>query len=141
MGKMILDQIKLTKLKKIKNLDGDVFHGLKKTESSYFGVGEVYFSWINKGSIKGWKLHKEMISNLIVPFGLVKFVFYDNDGNYRDFTIGDEHYSRLTVPPNIWFGFMGIGENSSLVANIASIEHASEEVISKDLSQIQYDWK
>ena len=52
MGKMILDQIKLTKLKKIKNKDGDVFHGLKKTESSYFGVGEVYFSWINKGSIK-----------------------------------------------------------------------------------------
>tara|TARA_B100001094_G_scaffold332348_1_gene404019 strand:- start:1242 stop:1658 length:417 start_codon:yes stop_codon:yes gene_type:complete len=137
---MILEKIKLTKLKKINNKDGNLFHGLKKTENSYFGFGEVYFSWINKGSIKGWKFHKEMISNLIVPMGEVKFVFYDNYGNYKDFTIGNNDYNRITVPPNIWFGFMGIGKPSNLVVNIASIEHDDSEVISKDLSEIKYDW-
>ena len=141
MDKMILEEIKLTKLKQIKSRDGDLFHGLKRTENSYFGVGEVYFSWIKKDSIKGWKFHKEMISNLIVPMGDVKFVFYDNFGNYKEFTIGNNNYSRLTVPPNIWFGFMRISEPSNLVVNVASIEHDDTEVISKDLSEIKHDWK
>ena len=138
---MILEKIKLTKLKQIKNDAGDLFHGLKKTENSYCGFGEVYFSWIKKNSIKGWKFHKEMTSNLIVPIGEVKFVFYDNFGNYKDFIIGNNDYSRLTVPPNIWFGFMGISEPTNLVVNIASIEHDDREIVSKDLSEIKYDWK
>tara|TARA_B110000483_G_scaffold181144_1_gene214219 strand:+ start:489 stop:911 length:423 start_codon:yes stop_codon:yes gene_type:complete len=140
MGKIILEKIKLTKLNKIKNKNGDLFHGLKKTESSYSGFGEVYFSWINKDSIKGWKFHNEMISNLIVPLGEVKFVFYDNYGNYKEFNIGNNDYSRLTVPPNIWFGFMGIGEPTNLVVNIASIEHDDREVVIKDLNEIKHDW-
>ena len=140
MGKIILEKIKLTKLNKIKNKNGDLFHGLKKTESSYSGFGEVYFSWINKDSIKGWKFHNEMISNLIVPLGEVKFVFYDNHGNYKEFNIGNNDYSRLTVPPNIWFGFMGIGEPTNLVVNIASIEHDDREVVIKDLNEIKHDW-
>ena len=46
--------------------------------------------------------------NLIVPFGKVKFVFYD-DLNYPDYLKKQLVLKiiRGSVPPGIWFGFMG----------------------------------
>ena len=68
-----LKNIKILKLKKFKNLKYFEVQNDKYLENS----AEIYFSWINKKAIKGWKLHKKMSMNLVVPIGKVKFVFYD----------------------------------------------------------------
>jgi len=137
-----INGVTLTPLKRIEHEKGDVLHGMKKSEDSFFGFGEAYFSTVIKGEVKAWKCHKKMVLNLIVPVGAVKFVIKDAIDINRTFEtiLSKDNYSRLTIQPGLWFGFMGIGDGLNLVTNIASIEHDPEEVERKELSEIRYEW-
>ena len=143
MGIVSLDDICVTKLKQISTPGGDVMHALKASDSGLKTIGEVYFSWIEPKAIKAWKCHKNMTLNLVVPLGEVRFVFYlaKPKEEFRVETIGAERYVRLTVPPGIWFGFQGNASVSSLVMNIANLEHDQDEVLKKKISKIDYDWR
>ena len=68
-----MDGVILTKLKQVNHPKGDIFQGMKKSDIGFDGFGEAYFSNINQGEIKGWKRHKEMTLNLIVPTGAVSY--------------------------------------------------------------------
>ena len=106
MGKSLLNKIKVTPLKIIKSPLGNVMHALKKKELNNWVFGEAYFSKIKFDKIKSWKYHLKMTLNLVVPYGKVKFVFYSSrEDLFRVIEIGEKQYSRLTVPPKIWFGF------------------------------------
>jgi dTDP-4-dehydrorhamnose 3,5-epimerase len=113
-------------------------------DPGFAGFAEVYFSFINTGFIKGWKLHKRMTMNLVVPVGSVRFVFYNpmKSGNTKFSTeeIGESRYVRITVPPGIWFAFQGCGVGSSLVMNFADIVHTPDESDRLDLEEIAYVW-
>ena len=137
-----IEEIEISNLKIINTLGGNVFHILKSHESSFKSFGEAYFSSIDFGVIKGWKFHTEMTSNIVVPVGLIKFVFWDPDyiDEYRSETIGENRYSRLTIPPKIWFGFQGVSTNPSLLLNISNIEHDANEVIRKEIKEVNYKW-
>ena len=136
-----LKKIKVFELKKFKNAKGNVLRGFRKTDK-YPGISaEIYFSWINKKAIKGWKLHKKMTMNLIVPVGTIKFVFYDNS-KFKEIIIGDKNYSRIYVPNNIFFSFQNLSTKKSLVVNNASIIHQKKnEIVTKKLNEIDYKWK
>ena len=113
----LLDQIKISPLKQIPSVRGDVWHALKSTDEYFQGFGEAYFSWIELGSIKAWKQHIRMTMNLLVPVGTVCFVFYDSERkSFRELRIGSHSYCRITVPPKIWFGFKGEGLCNKLSA-------------------------
>ena len=141
MGKKItINEIITTPLKRIPVVGGDVLHAMKKTDNGFSGFGESYFSQVESGVVKAWKKHLKMTLNLIVPIGRVRFVFMDNDGSFREEIIGDNNYVRLTVPPGIWFGFQGDFDNTSLVLNIANIEHLPEEIERKEMNKIKYNW-
>ena len=74
-----LDNIKKYKLKKIKVDGGDVYHGVKSSDSNFTKFGESYFSFIYYNKIKCWKIHKEMTLNLVAPIGNILFNFIDYD--------------------------------------------------------------
>ena len=124
-----LDRIKFYKKSKIKVNGGDVYHVIKKSDHPDFSFGEAYFSFIDYEFIKGWKLHKKMISNLSVPVGKVKFVFVCKDfKNLKEIILGEEKYGTLYVPPNIWYSFKGLSKTSSIILNLSSIEHDKNEM-------------
>jgi len=138
---MNLDDILITPLARIATTGGDVLHAMKQSDTGYAGFGEAYFSWVAAGAVKAWKRHSRMTMNVIVPMGLVRFVFrLDGVDEFRVEKIGRDHYVRLTVPPGIWFGFQGLAEPQSLVLNIANILHDPNEVERLALSDIKYDW-
>jgi len=133
--------ISIYNLAQIPTDSGDVMHGLKSTDNNYKGFGEIYFSWIFKNSIKGWKRHKKMTMNLIVPHGKVRFVFFNTKKDtYHQEIVGESNYSRITVPPGIWFGFQGLASTKSLVVNIADIIHDQKEVEKKSLDYFNFNW-
>ena len=141
MGKKILNKIKIQRLKIIKITAGNIMRILKKKNLTKGGFGEAYFSKIKFRSIKAWKYHKKMFLNLIVPVGKVKFVFYsEQDNRFRVIEIGEKKYSRITVPPKIWFGFKGIGKSESIILNITNIEHNPKEIIRRKKNQIKFKW-
>ena len=134
-----------TQLKVIPSVDGNVLHGIRSTDKSFVGFEEAYFSFINKDHVKAWKCHKKMTLNLIVPVGKVKFVFIDNREEpssfkkIQTFDLSQNPYTRLTVPPYIWFGFKGLARQN-LILNITNVIHDQKEVLRKNLNEIDFDW-
>lgn len=119
--------VSVTDLKTISLDKGDVMHGMKKTDSQFNSFGELYFSWIKQDEIKGWKKHRSMTMNLIVPVGEVCFVFRTDEGKVQRVIAGRNCHKRITVPPETWFAFRGQHEGESLVVNLADIEHDWDE--------------
>ena len=119
---------------------------MKKTDVGYRGFGEVYFSTVDKDAIKAWKLHKCMTLNLIVPIGSVLFCFMDVREKSKTFhktcriILSQDPYFRLTVPQGIWFGFKGVSVGLNTICNIADIPHDQNEVMRKDIDEIEIDW-
>ena len=136
-----LKNIKIIKLKSFKNDKGDVFRAFRKNEDKIGKFGEVYFSWIKKNAIKGWKLHKKMQMNLVVPVGSVRFVFYYKK-KFKEIIIGEKKYCRIYVPSNIFFAFQNVSKQKSLVVNYSNIIHQkNKEVINLNLKELNYIWK
>ena len=135
-----MDGVILTPLKQIHHQKGDVFHGMKKSDAGFAGFGEAYFSTINQDDIKGWKKHTEMTLNLVVTVGEIKFVVYDESiKEFFSVTLSQNNYQRLTVKPNLWMAFQGVGEYNMLL-NLASIEHNPNEAKNIDMDKIVYGW-
>ena len=142
MNNVTLNDILVTPLKRIPTIGGDVMHALKKSDNGFNCFGEVYFSWVEYGAIKAWKCHQTMLLNLVVPIGEICFVFHlaKQKDEFRIEKIGKNCYSRLTVPPGIWFGFKGLGTRSSLLMNVADMEHDPNEVLHKSAYEYNFDW-
>ena len=141
MGRVSLNEICVTPLKRFSVTGGDVLHAMKKRDNGYVDFGEAYFSLVEFGVIKAWKRHLQMTLNLVVPIGEVQFVLIDSVGLIREERIGEGHYARLTIPPGIWFGFQGVSKKIALLLNIADIEHSPDEVERKELDEVKYDWE
>ena len=80
MGRMSLNEICVTPLKRVSVAGGDVLHAMKKSDTGYVDFGEAYFSLVEFGAIKAWKRHLQMTLNLVVPIGEVQFVLMDSVG-------------------------------------------------------------
>lgn len=141
MGSVALSDICVTPLKQIPTPGGDVMHAMKGSDPGFSNFGEAYFSWIDPGAVKAWKMHQRMTLNLVVPVGAVRFVFHLPAAGFRLEEIGSANYVRLTVPPGIWFGFQGQAEVPSLLLNLADIPHDPDEIKRKDIAEISYDWQ
>jgi len=145
----MIDGVIITPLKQILDERGKVMHMLRNDSEAFNGFGEVYFSCVYPGAIKGWHIHKRMILNYAVPFGNIKFVLYDDRadsttrGTIQEIFMGPDNYCLVTVPPYIWNGFKGMGMEAAIVANCASITHDPEEIERLDpfSSVIPYDWR
>jgi dTDP-4-dehydrorhamnose 3,5-epimerase len=146
MIKPTIEGIIVTPLNRISVPEGNVFHAMKRNDPGFSGFGEAYFSSIAKGAIKGWKRHKKMSLNLVVPVGAVRFVMFDDRddsasyGIYQEVVLSKENYCRLTVPPMIWMGFQCVDEKTSIVLNIANIPHSQKEQDAKSIEEIEFDW-
>jgi dTDP-4-dehydrorhamnose 3,5-epimerase len=141
-----IDGVLLTPLKQILSPLGNVYHGLKMSDPGFVAFQEAYFSTVNKNAIKPWKKHIKMTLNIIVPLGEIRFVLYDEreqsptKGNFMDITLSLQNYHRLTIPPDVYMSFKGVGESSNMLLNIANIEHDPLEIVRKDIEQIHYQW-
>jgi dTDP-4-dehydrorhamnose 3,5-epimerase len=142
----MIEGIIFTPLAIIVTEGGNVLHAMKATDVGFSGFGEGYFSYVEHGAIKGWKLHRQMVLNLVVPLGSVRFVVFDDregsktEGQFSQIVLSRENYGRLTVPEKLWVSFQGVGDQASLLLNIASIPHDPDEVSRKALNEIDYDW-
>lgn len=103
------------------------------------GSGELYFSAIDPLRTKGWKLHNEMTMRLGVVSGEVSFCFYDFEESYLEtVTLDFSSNALILVPPKVWFAFRNCGMSTSVVVNLASIEHDENELVRRPLSSFRF---
>jgi dTDP-4-dehydrorhamnose 3,5-epimerase len=142
----MMDGVFLTQLKIIPTAAGNVLHAMKKGDAGECGFGEAYFSAVVPGAVKGWKRHRRMTLNLIVPIGEINFVLFDDrhgspsKGKFMEERLSQQNYFRLTVPPGLWVGFQGCSKGMNIVLNIGDITHDPDELDRRDLNEITFDW-
>jgi dTDP-4-dehydrorhamnose 3,5-epimerase len=149
MVQVILPGVLFIPLARIETKGGSVLHGIKTFDDNFPQFGECYFSVAKRNDPKAWKKHSEMICNLFVPHGEVKFVFFDDrsesnsENRITEFILSESNYGRLIIHPGIWFGFSGIGEKEeSIIMNLSNIQHNVNESIrlEPDTELIPYTW-
>ncbi len=144
----MIDGVIITPLSQFLDERGKVMHMLRCDSEVFQQFGEIYFSCVYPGAIKGWHIHKRMTLNYAVPHGNIKFVLYDDRedsptrGELQEIFLGQDNYLLITVPPLVWNGFKGIGQEMAIVANCASIPHDPDEIERLDPfdKRIPYDW-
>jgi len=144
----MIEGVKVTPLRIISDERGMVMHMLRSDSETFVNFGEVYFSVVNPDKVKGWKFHKERFQNMVVPSGMIKLVIFDDregsktKGAIYELEIGSDNYQLVFLPPQIWYGFKGISNGPSIIANLADKPHDPKESITKDLSDpsIPYKW-
>lgn len=143
-----IHDVRITPLRRIADERGAVFHMLRAEDPVFERFGEIYFSLVYPGVVKGWHLHHRMTLNYAVPTGMVKLVLYDDRpgsptrGTVQEAHVGELSYVLVTIPPGIWNGFKGEGSGPALVANCATIAHDPDEIERRDpfAGGIPYDW-
>lgn len=135
-------------LKQIPDERGKIMHMLRADDPYFTQFGEIYFSVVYPGVIKGWHLHKKMTLNYAVVSGMIKLVLYDareespTKSELQELFIGEDNYVLVQIPPGIYNGFKGIGDRPAIVANCSDIPHDGEEILRMDpfSNDIPYDW-
>jgi len=144
----VIAGVEIHPLRQIPDERGKVMHMLRRDDPWFAEFGEVYFSVVYPGAIKGWHLHARMTLNYAVPSGMIKLVIYDDRedsptrGDVQEIFIGEDHYALVRVPPGVWNGFKGVGVKPAIVANCASIPHDPDEIVRLDpfTARIPYRW-
>ena len=145
----MIEGVRVTPLKQIADDRGKVMHMLRRDSKVFQSFGEIYFSGVYPGKIKAWHVHKKMTLNYAVPHGEIRLVLYDDRpqsssrGQIQEIILGPKHYQLVTIPPMVWNGFIGLGQELSLVANCATISHDPDEIVRLDPfdKKIPYFWE
>ncbi|MCL6089071.1 MAG: dTDP-4-dehydrorhamnose 3,5-epimerase family protein [Candidatus Marsarchaeota archaeon] len=144
----MIEGVEVIPLRQIVDDRGKIMH-MMRADSPYFEkFGEIYFSTVYPGVVKGWHIHKSMTLNYAVVHGTIKLVLYDDrpksktKGEVMELFLGPDNYCLVKIPPMVWNGFKGIGTETSIVANCASEAHSPDEIMRKDphSKDIPYDW-
>jgi dTDP-4-dehydrorhamnose 3,5-epimerase len=131
-------------LRQIPTPGGDVFHGMKATDPGFVEFGEAYFSRVDTGQVKGWKQHRLMTLNFVVPVGEIQVSVFDSDSRVgRAWRLGPDpaaYYKRLTIRPGLWVAFGGIGTTLNVLLNLASMVHDPKEATNLPLDTYGWRW-
>jgi dTDP-4-dehydrorhamnose 3,5-epimerase len=144
----VIDGVLVQPLRRIADERGSVMHMLKETDPHFERFGEIYFSTVYPGVVKGWHIHDRMALNYAVPHGMIKLVLYDDregsptHGEVQEIFVGEQNHVLVHVPARVWNGFKGLGAGAAVVANCSTIPHDPAEIHRLDphVNSIPYDW-
>lgn len=144
----MIDGVLIVPLKQIPDDRGKIMHMLRSDDKHFEKFGEIYFSVVYPGIVKGWHVHKEMTLNYTVPIGMVKLVLYDarkntkSKGEVMEIFMGEANYVLVRIPPGVVSAVKGIGVKPAMVANCSTLAHDPKEIerIDPFSNDIPYDW-
>lgn len=140
--------VEIFPLLRIQDERGFVMRMMRADDPHFTKFGEIYFSVVYPGVIKGWHLHSRMTINYAVVEGNIKLVLHDGRrdsktcGELQEIVFGQINYQLVRVPPGVVNGFTPVGGARAVVANCADIPHDPAEITRIDpfTPTIPYDW-
>lgn len=145
----MIDGVVVKPLAQIPDERGTIIKMQESTDAEFKGFGEVYFSTVYPGVVKGWHLHEANVLNYCVVRGAIKLVLFDDRegsstrGQTQELFLGDKNRVLVQIPPMVWNGFKGIGTEEAIVCDLTTLPHG-EDVMQRldphDNDVIEYDW-
>ncbi len=147
-GNKIIEGVEVIPLRRIPDERGTIYHMLRCTDPYFIRFGEIYFSTVYSGVVKGWHRHREMTLNYACIFGRIKVVLFDEregsptKGTLIEVFLGPDTYSLVIIPPEVWNGFKGMSEPYAILANCCSHPHDPARTTRLDpfTNHIPYSW-
>ena len=148
-GQSSIDGVLVTGLRQVVDERGAVLHHMRSDAPEFTTFGECYFSEMIPGAVKAWKCHREQTQHLAVPIGRVRFVIYDDrelsptNGSLEVVELGrPDHYNRLRIPKDLWYGFTCLSDKPALIANCTDQPHdpTDTELRAEHDPRIPYHW-
>ena len=146
----MIEGVIIKPLKRIPDERGTIYKMQEATDAEFKGFGEIYFSSIYPGVVKGWHLHETAVLNYAVIVGNIKLVLYDDrggsatKGELQEVYLGEHNYSLVQIPPNVWNGFACVGDKLAVVADLITVTHC-EDIMQRlaphDNGLIPYEWE
>jgi dTDP-4-dehydrorhamnose 3,5-epimerase len=135
-------------LQRIPDERGTIMHMLRADDPHFLQFGELYFTTVYEGVVKGWHKHHEMTLNYACVFGRIKVVVYDDrpesptGGTVEEIFLGPDDHSLVVIPPELWTGFKGMTGPFAIVANCCTHTHDPGRTTRLDPfdNAIPYDW-
>jgi dTDP-4-dehydrorhamnose 3,5-epimerase len=145
----MIDGVQVVPLRRIADERGTVMHMLRATDPHFTEFGEIYFSTVYRGVVKGWHRHREMTLNYACVFGRIKLVLYDerpgspSNGEVLELFLGPDNYALVVIPPGVWNGFKGMNDPWAVVANCATRPHdpSRSDRLDPFANHIPYQWE
>lgn len=145
----MIEGVQVVPLRRIPDERGTVMHMLRATDPHFTQFGEIYFSTVYRGVVKGWHRHRQMTLNYACVFGRIKLVLYDerpgspSTGELLEVFLGPDDYSLVVIPPGVWNGFKGMSDPFAMVANCATHPHdpSRSERLDPFANHIPYRWE
>ncbi len=144
----MIDGVLVIPLRRIPDARGTVSHMLRASDDHFRGFGEIYFSSVHPGAVKGWHRHEPATLNYACVSGSLRLVLFDGrpdsstEGEILELCIGRDHYALVQIPPGVWNSFAAIGPETAVVANCCTHEHGDFESERLDPfdNDIPFDW-
>ena len=144
----MIQGVEIVPLRRIPDERGTIFHMLRVTDPHFQKFGEIYFSTVYKGVVKGWHRHRGMTLNYACVEGRIKLVLYDDRpgsttlGEIQEVFLGPDAYALVIIPPEVWNGFKGMSDPYAIVANCCTEPHdpARSTRLDPFKNTIPYDW-
>ena len=144
----MIEGVEVVPLQRIPDERGTILHMLRSTDPHFRKFGEIYFSTVYKGIVKGWHRHRGMTLNYACVHGRIKLVLYDDrEGSptrneIQEVFLGPDSYALVVIPPEVWNGFKGMSDPYAIVANCCTEPHDPGRSMRLDPfdNPIPYDW-
>ena len=144
----MIEGVVIKPLRRIPDERGMIMHMLRADDPDFVKFGEVYFTVIYPGVVKGWHCHTRQINNYAVISGMAKIVLYDRredsptKGELVQVFAGEQNYQFIKIPTGVASGIKGIGTKPAIIANCATEGHDPGEDIRFDPfdNDIPDDW-
>ncbi len=144
----MIDGVQVIPLKRIPDERGTIYHMLRCTDPHFVSFGEIYFSTVYPGIVKGWHRHRDMTLNYACISGRIKLVLHDDRpgsptaGLTMERFLGPDDYSLVIIPPGVWNGFKGLSPPHAIVANCCTHPHdpSRSDRLDPFRNHIPYDW-
>ncbi|MBA2462460.1 MAG: dTDP-4-dehydrorhamnose 3,5-epimerase family protein [Actinobacteria bacterium] len=145
----MIEGVQVVPLQRYDDERGSVLLMLKETDPHFVRFGEIYFSSVNAGVVKGWKQHRRMTANYACVHGRIRVALHDGrggsstNGETMELELSPEQYALVVIPPGVWHGFQGLAEPVSILANCATEPSDPDELDRVDPGEgrIPYEWQ
>jgi len=146
----MIQGVKVKELKVIPDQRGRLMEILRNDDEIFRKFGQIYMTTAYPGVVKGWHYHKVQYDNFTCVSGMMQLVLYDARRKSRtykeinEFFVGPHNPLVVQIPPFVYHGFKGVGNQEAVVINIPTERYhykkPDEYRVPPHSKRVPYNW-
>lgn len=126
------------RLEVVTNAAGGIIKILSPSDIQAKPVAEAYLSSVNPACSKGWILHQQATSRLLVVMGTVRFRFRsDSSASEEEAIVSASDAELVIIQAGTWFGFECVSTEVAVILSLPDMPHDPSEQLRQPLPLLE----